>query len=371
MPKNTSTKSKLLIIAQLLIRRSDEEHVVTMQDIINELNQYGIVAERKSIYRDFDTLRDFGLDIQLQKRPNGGWFIGNRDFQLPELKLLVDAVQSSRFLTKRKSDDLIRKLEGLASVHQARQLQRQVYVDRRIKTMNESIFYNLDSLQTAVSECRKITFKYFEYSPRKEKVYRRNGLPYHLSPYGLIYDSENYYVVGLDEDRRDVRHYRVDKMSDILVTDEQAPRNLAWDPEGYTNRHFGMFAGQECALQLRCKNHFASVLLDRFGRNIIMVPERNGEYFTVTLDVVVSPAFWGWLFGLEDGVQILGPKWAIEAYTKQMRHMLELYRRPVEVPQTDESANPVSMSGGQGTPASAGAPTSAADTPGPSGAQSR
>lgn len=371
MAKNTSTKSKLLIIAQLLIRRSDEEHVVTMQDIINELNQYGIVAERKSIYRDFDTLKDFGLDIQLQKRPNSGWFIGSRDFQLPELKLLVDAVQSSRFLTKRKSDDLIRKLEGLASVHQARQLQRQVYVDRRIKTMNESIFYNLDSLQTAVSECKKITFKYFEYSPRKEKMYRRNGFPYHLSPYGLIYDSENYYVVGLDEDRRDVRHYRVDKMSDILVTDEQAPRNLAWDPEGYTNRHFGMFAGQECALQLRCKNHFAGVLLDRFGRNIIMVPERNGEYFTVTLDVVVSPAFWGWLFGLEDGVQILGPQWAIDAYAGQMQHMLELYRSSAVAGQAADSAEPALASASRGISGSAGVPTAAADAPGLQGMPNR
>ena len=196
MAKSGAQKLKLLRLYQILFRQTDEEHPLSVRQLIQELERDGITAERKSIYDDLEALRTLGVDVQSRKGSSPGWFIGERDFELPELKLLVDAVQSSRFITRKKSDALIRKLEGLASVYQARQLQRQVYVERRVKVMNESIYYNVDKLHNAISRQQSITFKYFDYNVRKERVFRREGKRYHASPYGLIWNSENYYLVA-------------------------------------------------------------------------------------------------------------------------------------------------------------------------------
>ena len=265
MAKSANQKRKLPILAKLLLERSDEEHPISRQEMQEELARWDLSAERKSIYDDMEQLKELGLDVQSRRGRNGGWYIGAREFELAELKLLVDAVQSSRFLTKRKSDALIRKLEGLASVHQARQLQRQVYVDRRVKTMNESIFYNVDKLHGAIAANRVITFRYFEYNAGRERVFRREGARYKLTPFGLIWDSENYYLAGWDELRHELRHYRVDKMVDINLTGMTGTDRGDWTPEGYARRHFGMFSGTPCRLRLRCENRLAGVVIDRFG----------------------------------------------------------------------------------------------------------
>ena len=218
MARSPNQKRKLLCLCQLLWERTDEEHPLTVQELIDALEGMDIHAERKSIYDDMETLRTFGLDVQSRKGKAPGWFLGERPFELPELKLLVDAVQACRFITRRKSDALIRKLESLSSVHQARQLQRQVYVAGRVKAMNESVYYTIDKLHTALNARRAVTFKYFEYNMRKEKVFRRDGKRYAVSPYGLIWDNENYYLAGFDHARREMRHYRVDKMAELAVT---------------------------------------------------------------------------------------------------------------------------------------------------------
>lgn len=324
MAKSANQKKKLYILNRLLLERSDETHPVTLKEMQEELSRWDISAERKSIYDDMEHLRQLGVDVQSHRGKGGGWFIGERDFELPELKLLVDAVQSSRFLTGRKSDSLIRKLESLASVHQAKQLQRQVYVDRRIKTMNESIFYNVDKLHAAIGANRVITFRYFEYNMRKERVFRREGARYKVTPFGLIWDSENYYLAGWDELNRDLRHYRVDKMSDIAVTGMAGTSRGDWDPEGYARRHFGMYSGQPCRLRLRCAASLAGVVLDRFGRDVTLVPDGE-EHFTVTLDLVVSPPFWGWLFGLGDQVRVLSPDWAVEEFRRRLADAAAAY----------------------------------------------
>lgn len=325
MAKSAYQKTKLLRLAQLLLRRTDEDHPITVAQIIEELGRSGIKAERKSIYDDLEALRSFGLDVQGRKGKSPGWFIGEREFELPELKLLMDAVQSSRFITQKKSDALLRKLEGLASVHQARQLQRQVYVSGRIKVMNESIYYNVDKLHAAVSGQKAITFKYFDYGIDRQKIFRREGRRYAVSPYGLIWNSENYYLVAYDHVNREMRHYRVDKMTEIVVTSlDRQGRELFPDFQlaQYGQKHFGMYSGREVTVTLRGRLDMAGVVWDRFGQEVILAPDGE-EHFTVTLPVMMSPQFFGWLFGLDGGLVLTAPREAVAAYRQRLAAALQ------------------------------------------------
>lgn len=326
MAKGPNQKKKLLALQQILLTLTDEEHPLTTRELIDELARWGIQAERKSLYDDLEVLRSFGLDVQCRKGHTPGWFVGERQFELPELKLLVDAVQSSKFITRRKSDSLIRKLESLASSYQARQLQRQVFVADRVKTMNESIYYNVDKLHTAIGARRAVSFRYFDYNSSKKKVFRREGQRYMVSPYGLVWDNENYYLVGYASDHGEVRHYRVDKMSDIDVTSLPLEGEAAgsFDMAGYARKHFGMFSGADAAVTLRCREELAGVVLDRFGQEAMLVPEEGGT-FTVIVTVVVSPQFWGWLFGLGDGVKLLSPSWAAAEYRERLEEVAKQY----------------------------------------------
>ena len=320
MAKSAFQKTKLLHLAQLLLHETDEDHPITVARMIEELGRYDIKAERKSIYDDLEALRSFGLDVQCRKGRSSGWFIGAREFELPEVKLLMDAVQSSRFLTQKKSDALIRKLERLASVHQARQLQRQVYVSGRIKVMNESIYYNVDKIHTAIAGQKAITFRYFDYDLHRQKVFHREGQRYIVSPYGLIWNSENYYLVAFDHRNREMRHYRADKMCEIVVTslDRQGrERYPDFQIAQYGQKHFGMYSGREVTVTLRGKNSMAGVVWDRFGQEVILVPDGE-DHFTVTLPVVMSPQFFGWLFGLDGGLVLTAPRQAVEAYRQKL-----------------------------------------------------
>ena len=320
MPRSANQKLKLLCLCRILWERTDEDHPLTVPELIQALEAWDIKAERKSIYDDMEALRTLGMDVQSRKGKSPGWFLGERTFQLAELKLLVDAVQSSKFITQRKSSELIRKLESQASVHQARQLQRQVYVDRRVKSMNESVYYTIDKLHTAIANRKAVTFKYFEYNVKKEKVFRREGKRYTVSPLGLIWDNENYYLAGYDHRSCEMRHYRVDKMAGLEITDRTGKEGGgpgALDVAAYAAKHFGMFSGREGRVRLRCENGLVGVVLDRFGQESILVPDGR-NHFTVTVDAVVSPQFFGWLFGLGDRVELLAPDWAAAAFRAQL-----------------------------------------------------
>ena len=327
MAKGANQKNKLLFLYKLLSERTDEEHPLATQQIIDILEENGIGAERKSIYTDMEALRLMGLDVQSRKGRGAGWFVGERDFQLPELKLLMDAVQSSRFITQRKSDALIRKLEKLASTHQARQLQRQVYVSGRIKTMNESIYYNVDKLHMAISGAKVIIFKYFDYNIKKEKIFRQEGRRYTVTPFGLIWNNENYYLAAFDHNSGQLRHYRVDKMAEIALTTlprqgEQVLKDFHL--ADYAQKHFGMYRGDEVTVTLRGRRNMVGVVLDRFGQDVILVPDGE-DHFTVTLPVVVSPQFFGWLFGLDGGVELIRPASAVTAYREHLTRQLAQY----------------------------------------------
>lgn len=320
MAKSAGQKAKLLILYQLLLQKSDEDHPISTPALIEALDREGISAERKSIYTDMEALQEFGLDVQCRKGKRGGWFVGERDFQLAELKLLVDAVQSSRFISRKKSAALIRKLEGLASESQAKQLRRQVYVDGRVKTENEGVYYAIDKLHTAISGNKAVTFQYFDYNVRKERVFRREGKKYLVSPYGLIWSDENYYLVGWEHGGESLRHYRVDKMASLMVTGlarEGDESCRTFDLADYGQKHFHMFSGTEAKVRLRCENRFVNIMLDRFGQEVMLIPD-GADHFVLTVDAVVSPQFYGWLFGLGRGVELTAPDWAVADYRRML-----------------------------------------------------
>ena len=294
MARSAYQKLKPLYIMNYLLQNSDEDHLVSMSQLIEHLAAHGIPSERKSVYDDIEALRVFGLDIvQGGSGKNAGYYIANRSFELPELKLLVDSVQSSKFITHKKTATLIKKIETLASIHEAQLLNRQVYVKNRIKTMNESIYYNIDAIQSGISQNKKIQFKYFEYTVQKTRHYRKDGAFYVVSPFAMTWDDENYYLVAFDSQARIIKHYRVDKMTEISSTEEDRDGLDAYqalDMAVYARKVFGMFSGEEESVQLRFENHLVGAVLDRLGQEVFIIADGD-DHFTVRADVVVSPQF--------------------------------------------------------------------------------
>ncbi len=314
MPKGQNQKSKLLHLARILDRQTDLQHPMSLQDMMAKLQANGVeVRDRKSLYDDLETLRLFGMDIEMVRQGRAvGYYVASRPFELPELKLLVDAVQSSRFITKRKTDQLISKLESLTSVHQGRQLQRQVYVTGRVKGGNESIYYTVDALHEAIEQQRQITFRYFEWalgrgSLRVEKRLRRDGARYRVSPRALIWDNENYYLLAFDGESQTLRHYRVDKMQELEVQREKCQGlDRDFDPAAYASSLFGMYHGDQETVKLRFENSLIGVVADRFGREVFLSPDGD-SHFVVTAHVAVSPQFLAWVLAFGKQAEIVAP----------------------------------------------------------------
>lgn len=328
MPKGTNQKFKLYRLAQIMLEKTDEEHYITMPEIMESLAEYNITADRKSIYTD---LRDLSvLGIEVEGEPIGNryhYHVVSRTFELPELKLLVDAIQSSKFITEKKSNTLIKKLEKMVSEYDAQKLQRQVYVSGRIKTMNESIYYTVDAIHNAISKNKKIKFQYYQWNVKKEMELRHNGSWYHISPWGLSWDDENYYLVGYDSNAEKIKHYRVDKMLHIRLSSENREGREFFnkpDMADYAKKSFGMFGGKEQTVKLLVKNNLAGVIIDRFGKNVILFPA-DEEHFTVNVDVHVSRQFLGWVFSLGDGIKIVGPDDVVEQMRIEIKRLTEQY----------------------------------------------
>ena len=316
MARSSYQKLKPLYIMNYLLQNTDEDHSVTVNQIISYLASQGISAERKSIYSDIEALQYFGLDIvQAGSGRSCGYYVAHRNFELPELKLLVDSVQSSKFITHKKTASLIKKIETLASIHEAQLLNRQVFVKNRIKTMNESIYYNVDEIHNGISKNRKIRFLYFEYNVQKERQYRKDGAFYVVSPFALTWDDENYYMVAYDSAAAMIKHYRVDKMEKISILEEDRDGMEAYqalDMAVYARKTFGMFTGQEENVVLRFENHLVGAVLDRLGRDVFIVPD-GPNHFTVRTDVIVSPQFFAWVTGFGTSAQVIGPGHVVEA----------------------------------------------------------
>ncbi len=328
MPKSANQKLKLLYLMDLLLERTDEEHGITMQEILDALQAHGIKAERKSIYDDFESLRIYGLDVLMRKENRSYvYYAPNPRFELAELKLLVDSVQAAKFITAKKSNELIKKIEKLASRYEAGQLQRQVFVAERVKTENESIFYNVDILHAAIGANSKIRFQYFQWNVKKEAELRRDGAYYEVSPWALSWDDEYYYLIAYDSAAGEIRHYRVDKMLKIQTTSEAREGQEAFhafDPAVYTRKSFGMFGGREENVTLLCQNSFAGVIIDRFGKDVFMMPQPDG-WFKTKVKVAVSSHFLSWVMALGEGVKIIGPDQVVQEMQAEITRLQRQY----------------------------------------------
>lgn len=329
MPRSDKQKLKLMYLIKLFEERTDVSHGLSMTDIIEALSEEGITAERKSIYADISALNEFGFDIVKDNEGKACVYkLVERDFEIAELKLLVDAVQSSKFITESKSNKLIKKIEGLASNNEAKSLHRQVYVANRIKTTNESVYYNVDDIQKAISENHKVSFQYFQWNPNKEKELRHNGMRYEISPWALTWDDENYYMVGYDSKERKIKHYRVDKMLKIEIMADSKREGKAlfkdMDMAVYSKKIFGMFGGVEETVVLECKNGISGVIIDRFGTEVDII-KRATDSFTVRVNVQISPQFLGWVFSLGENIKIISPDRVIERMRDEITRIREIY----------------------------------------------
>lgn len=325
MAKSEGQKLKLLYIINMLEEHSDENHPLCTAEIIRRLDALGIHSERKSIYDDIAKLCDFGYDIiQIHSRQGGGYYLAEREFELPELKLLVDAVQSSRFITTKKSRELIKKLEAKVSKYDAGKLQRQVYVAGRIKTENESVYYNIDNIHRAIQENRRIAFQYLDWNLKKQMVPRVNGQKT-VSPWAMIWREENYYLAAFDSEDKIMKHYRVDKMGQVQVLDtarEGLEQFVKLDLAAYVNRTFGMYGGEEETVTLQLPNRLIGVVMDRFGKEADIRP-MDGEAFRVRARVAVSGQFFGWLAGIGKEAVIVSPEEVREQYKSWLEDIID------------------------------------------------
>lgn len=326
--KGEFQKLKMLYLVKIFSEETDDDHSLTMPEIIEKLSAYGVNADRKTLYQDFGLLRDFGLDIIAEKKGrNYFYYLGSRDFELPELKLLVDSVQSAKFITDRKSEQLIHKLESMVSKYEGRRLHRQVIISGRVKTMNESIYYNVDKIHEAIGDNKQIVFRYYYWNLAKELVPRHDGKWYQVSPLSLMWDDEKYYLVAFNSQYGDIIHYRVDKMKDIKIVDD--PREghdefRRFNIAHYTNTLFGMYAGDETKVTLEAENSLVGVLIDRFGKDIIIAP-CDEEHFRTTVTVAVSRHFFGWIMSLDGDIKIVAPKPVVEQMREMIAELAERY----------------------------------------------
>ncbi len=328
MPKGSNQKLKLYYLARIMLEKTDDEHKLTMPQILKALEAYDVTADRKSIYDDMEALRTLGIDVIGEKDGRNFYYhVGGKHFEIAELKLLVDAIQSSKLISEKKSNELIKKLTGMASEYEAAQLKRQVFVQGRVKTMNESIYYIVDDVHRAIAENRQISFDYMRWDENKQMVRRRQE-PYVVSPWALTWDDENYYLIAYDEEADSIKHFRVDKLKSIKVLERMRAgkeKFKAFDLAKYAKMSFGMFGGEPTRVKIAFKTSMAGVFIDRFGRDITIVPSDKEGWSEVSVDVALSDQFFGWIFALGSDVKITAPKEVVAAFKRELEETLKHY----------------------------------------------
>ena len=328
-----SGRMRILFVLEILRERTDKEHILNAQQIAKILeSDYGCTSERKTIYADIDALTEYGFDICKTRGASFGYYLGEREFDQAELKLLVDAVQSSKFISQARTQELIRKLEKLTSREKARELNRSVYIHNRPKAENEEIFLVVDMLHQAINRNRQISFHYAQWTTKKTMELRYDGKTVIVSPWALTWEDENYYLVAYSPAADAIRHYRVDKIRDITLLEEKregADLFERFDLPSFMKKTFGMFGGEERKVTLLCQNRFAGVILDRFGRQIMMIPA-DEAHFRVHLEVALSRQFFGWLAGLGPGVRIAAPEDVAVSYQEYLQEILQSYKEDAD-----------------------------------------
>ena len=328
MPKGTNQKMKLYYLCQIMIEKTDDDHMITMPEIQKALEAYGVTADRKSLYDDLDTMKQLGIEVIGEKVGRNYYYhVGAKKFEIAELKLLVDAIQSSKFITEKKSNELIKKLTSMASHYEAEQLRRQVFVQGRVKTMNESIYYFVDDVHRAIADNRQISFEYMQWSTDKRMVPHREQ-PYQVSPWALSWDSENYYLIAYDEEAGYIKHFRVDKMKHVKVLEDRRTGRdqfRAFNLAQYSKMSFGMFGGEKTRVKLAFRNDLVGVMIDRFGRDITIYPSARTDWCETSVEVAMSDQFLGWVFALGENVRILGPEEVVEEFKKELNRLKKMY----------------------------------------------
>ena len=324
MAKSSNQKLRILKLLEILEQQTDENHYRTTAQLISELARYGIEADRKTIYDDLQALEDAGYDLIRVKGKNGGVRLLSRTFALSEVKMLVDAVQASRYITEEKSKSLTDKLTALVSGHQKKALARHFYNGNRTKSDSRTLFYAVDAINDAMNCNKKISFRYWNWNHEKQKVFRHGGKLYTVSPWELTVNDNNYYLIAYDSDKQALRHYRVDKMAEVTLSDDprdgiEHTRHLTL-PE-YCAPHFGMFGGEAVTVKLKAPLSLAGVFIDRFGQDVILSKE-DDQFLTVRTRISPSPQFYGWLLGLGTGVSILEPESVRQEYLTILEDIL-------------------------------------------------
>jgi predicted DNA-binding transcriptional regulator YafY len=327
MPTSPNQRKKLLYLMKILLEKTDEEHPLTVKELIGELSAYDIGAEKKSIYSDIEQLREFGIDIEtVPKSKAHAHYVASRLFELPELKILIDAVQTSRLITQKKSKVLINKLTSLASAAQAKQLNRQVFLTDQPKAFNEDVYYIIDAIHTAINEKKKLRFKYFDYDIRKNRVYRRNGEVYIQTPLALCWNEDNYYLIAHSEKYDALAHYRVDRMSGTEVMKE-AGAEIAkerFNAAVHARQVFGMYSGKIVRAHLAFAKSLVNTVLDRFGKDTMLFPW-DDDRFAIQVDVANNPVLLAWLFQFGDDAEILAPAELIESMRDMVKKQSKKY----------------------------------------------
>ncbi len=328
MPKGNNQKLKLYYLSRIMIEKTDDEHMITMAEIKEALEAYNVTADRKSLYDDLEALRVLGIDVVGEKVGRNYYYhVGSKQFEIAELKLLVDAIQSSKFITEKKSNQLIKKLTGMASVYEADQLKRQVVVQGRVKTMNESIYYFVDDVHRAIAENKQIRFEYMKWNVEKQ-MERHRASDHIVSPWALTWADENYYLIAYDDEAGSIKHFRVDKLKNIRILDERRTGreqfkefNLA----RYSMMSFGMFGGEPVKVKIAFENDMVGVFIDRFGKDITVRPSGKKGWSETNVDVALSDQFLGWIFALGPKVKILGPEEVVTRFQKELDDRRALY----------------------------------------------